>query len=118
MRHYQSLVPPYRSIVDRLVVCARYADWRTARMFLTATYSALSRHGLEDLDIHPEQDFSQMVAAVIEQLDTPAVAEADQAVVYAVSAEPAHRHAAQAWFSAHPDALEEVWRPLRQSQLH
>lgn len=118
MRHYESLVPPYRSIVDRLVICARYADWRTARLFLTATYSALSRHGLKDADIQPEADFSALVAAMIERLETPAVSDTDQAVVYAVSADASHRKASEAWFAVHPAQMEEVWRPIRRSRLH
>lgn len=112
---YDSLIPPYRQIVDRLAAYTRLSDWHGCRSALTSTYEALLRH---EGGVAPERDFAHMVAALIERVDTPEIANADQAVIYAVSAESAHRDMASDWFDEHPEDFERAWTQFRHSHLH
>ncbi len=118
MQIYQSLIPPYQQIVDRLVAYARFSDWQTMRVFLASTYEKLTLNAEKFPAIEPEVDFSHMVAAMIERLEAPRVADADQAVVYAVSAEVAHRDASEDWFASHPQEFDAIWASANRGTLH
>lgn len=99
---YEALIPPYRNIVDRLVVETWNADWRTRRHYLTSVYDALYRNRDKVPDMVPERTLSFLVAGLIERLDSPPIEDRMQAAIYAVSADPNHRAASGYWFDRHP----------------
>lgn len=118
MRIYNSLIPPYQHIVDRIVAYTRLTDWHTCRAYLTSTYEALSRHGERFETIEPENDLAHMVTALIERIGAEVIHDREQAVVYAISADPEHRRMAEEWFTDHAEDFEQVWSQLRRNRMH
>lgn len=106
---YDALTPGYQQIVDRLTAYARLTGWRTCHGFLTSTYAALGRGRDRFPGIEPSRDFSHIVGAMIERMGEPGIDDMTQAVIYAVSAEEAHRKASQAWFDRNPAAFDAIW---------
>ncbi len=100
---YERLIPPFRSLVDRLLADTEGEGWAVRRAYLASIYDALDRGRDERPALDPEASLSAIIAAVIERAGAPAIAEVMQAGIYAASAEPAHRAASAAWFDLHPD---------------
>jgi hypothetical protein len=113
MTVYSRIAGPWRAIVDRLVVETGAEGWEVRRAYLSSVYAALQRgHQTAPLAIDPEAALAEIIAAMIERLDTPRIDNRLQAGIYATSALPAHQVAAAAWFDGNPDEYAAIQQEL------
>ncbi|MGE5506725.1 MAG: hypothetical protein ACM31L_20045 [Actinomycetota bacterium] len=110
---YNEIIAPWRAIVDRMLIDTVAEGWEVRRAYLASVYAALQRgHQKAPLAVDPEAALSDIVAALIERLDTPPIDNRLQAGIYATSALPAHQVAAAAWFDRNPDEYAAIQKEL------
>lgn len=112
MHIFDELIPPYRHLVDRLLLETAGEGWEVMRAYLASVFTALTSGQQHHPAIDPEADLAWIVAGLIERLGEPDVGCRLQAGIYAISAKPEHRWASQAWFDHHPDEYEAIRREL------
>lgn len=102
---YEDLIPPFQAIVDRLLRETEGEGWEVRRAYLASVFAALQR-GPDGID--PEEALSDIIAAVIERMEEPAIEGRLQAGIYAASTKPDHRIASAEWFDLHPDEYQLI----------
>jgi hypothetical protein len=103
---YETLIPPFRGLVDRLLADTAGEGWEVRRAYLSSVYAALDRQRGDKSPFDPEASLAAIIAAMIERVGRPEIESRLQAGIYAASAEPEHRQASAAWFDQHPDQYE------------
>lgn len=108
MQAYDTLIAPYRDIVDRLAMDTIGEGWEVRRAYLTSVFEALAKNPTA----HPQEGLSAIIAALIERLGEPLIETRLQAGIYAASAKAEHRIASAEWFDSHPDQYEIIQQEL------
>jgi hypothetical protein len=88
-------------LADRWLAAIEAAHWSQRLTLLNEIHDHL-REEIPDFERFCEV-FPRFIAALIERLADPVIRSADQAHVFANSAESAHRQAAAAWFREQRD---------------
>lgn len=112
MHIFEELIPPYRHLVERLVVETAGEGWEVMRAYLASVFAALTTGQQTHPAIDPEADLAWIVAGLVEQLGEPDIVCRLQAGIYAISAKPEHRWVAQGWFDRHPEEYEAIQHEL------
>ncbi len=102
---YESLMGPYRQIVDRLVTATTGVGWEDRRAYMSTLYYAMVEEGRHNREIAVARDFPMVMAAMLERWGTPPVVNRIQAVLYGMSISPHHQAAANLWFDDNPQEL-------------
>ncbi|MDA8230695.1 MAG: hypothetical protein M0006_05095 [Magnetospirillum sp.] len=102
---YDTLIPPFRTIVDRLLRETAGEGWEVRRAYLTSVYSALYRWHERAPALDPESSLSGIIAAVIDGVGESEITSRLQAGIYAASALADHRQASADWFGVNPGEL-------------
>lgn len=109
---YSMLIPPFQSLVDRLLVQTEGEGWEVRRAYLASVYEVLDRGRKDNPAVNPEEALSGIIAAVIERVGEPPVESRLQAGIYAASAAAHHRVASAEWFDGHPGEYDQISREL------
>lgn len=112
MQAYDTLIAPYRHIVDRLAEATSDEGWEVRRAYLTSVFDALEKGRGENPQVQPQEGLSAIIAALIERVGEPEIETRLQAGIYAASAKAEHRIASDEWFRLHPDQYDIIQQEL------